>query len=398
MSEEYQANAIIGEHKEGFGAMELVESIRSQLPALRNTVFMNTGGAGPLPLAAMEEIRRQQVFELETGRMGKEALGRRRLLMEGLRGQIAGLLHAQPEEIAVTRSTTDGINLVVWGMSWNAGDEVITSDAEHPALLLPLFLLRDREAVRIKTAPSAPDPVEAVASRITARTRLIALSHVSFSSGAVLPVKELIRLAHQHGVPVLLDGAQSAGAIPLDVRDLDVDYYSIPGQKWLCGPQGTGALFIRKDRREEIRPLFVGYGSVGEFRYSGEYRFHDDMRRFEGALPYMPALAGLQASLGWIREEVGLEWAYRRIQELNELLRKELARISGISLATPLAAAGLTSFRAEGLQPAAVVESLEKQGISIRVINELNSVRASVSFFNTEEEVERLLDSCRHLK
>jgi L-cysteine/cystine lyase len=211
-------------------------------------------------------------------------------------------------------------------------------------------------------------------------------------------VKELIRLAHQHGVPVLLDGAQSAGAIPLDVRDLDVDYYSIPGQKWLCGPQGTGALFIRKDRREEIRPLFVGYGSVGEFRYSGEYRFHDDMRRFEGALPYMPALAGLQASLGWIREEVGLEWAYRRIQELNELLRRELARISGISLVTPLAAAGLTSFRAEGLQPAAVVESLEKQGISIRVINELNSVRASVSFFNTEEEVERLLDSCRHLK
>jgi len=374
-----------------------VASIRSLLPAVEASIFMNTGGSGPLPVSTIEAIQEQQTFELVNGRMGKKAMQQRKLILEETRIEIAKLINAHTDEITITHSTTQGINIVLWGISWKQGDEVITSDVEHPAVLLPLYVLKERQGIIIKTAELRQDPVNAVVSLINDKTRLIAISHVSYSTGEVIPIKEITQLAHRFDVSVLIDGAQSAGAIPIDVKELGIDYYSIPGQKWLCGPQGTGALFIKHELLEEIKPSFVGYGSVEEFDFNGTYRFHRDMSRFEAALPYLPAIAGLKSSIKWLLEGIGVNWIYERTQSLGENLRKELLKIQGITVVTPAKAAGLTSFRIEGIEQDFAVDMLSKQGVSIRLIKELNCVRASIAFFNTEQEVEILIDKCRQL-
>lgn len=364
--------------------------IRRELPAVTNIVYLNTGTVGPFPLRSAQAMKELQQEELHQGRIGAQAYQRKRALKAEVREALANLLHAAPEEVALTQNTTEGVNLVVSGFNWQSGDEVITTNVEHGAVLLPLYAIRDRYGVTVKHAEAGEGLLERVAGLISEKTRLIAVSHVSYSTGEVLPIAELAVLAHRFNIPVLVDGAQSFGAIPVNVKQLDVDYYSVPGQKWQLGPEGTGALYISKERLSELQQTFAGYGSVSSFEHGGGYRLHEEARRFEVSSVFIPALAGLKESIRWFHEQVGAEWAFARVKKLGERLRTELAGLDGVEVITPLSAAGLTSFRLAGSEPAQVVERLASRGIIVRTIAELNAVRAAVGFFNTEEEIELL--------
>jgi L-cysteine/cystine lyase len=196
-----------------------------------------------------------------------------------------------------------------------------------------------------------------------------------------LPVAEITELAHRHGIPVLIDGVQSAGAIPLDIKALGVDYYSLSGQKWLCGPEGTGALYIREENIANLKQTFIGLSSVEEYNPGGSFLLPGSARRLEIASSYIPAIAGLKASIQWFKGAVGPEWAFARIKELTSMARRELAMVKGVTVITPDSrAAGLISFRIDGVEPLRLVEFLAAKGIVIRKISELNCVRAAIDF------------------
>ncbi len=370
---------------------DLLKKVRQSLPVVQKLVYMNTGSVGPLSQFSIQAVQETQQAELEYGRIGGKAMQHRKKVVAAVRKSVAGLINADPEEIALTRSTTEGINLVITGFKWQPGDEVITTDVEHAAILLPLFVLRQRQGVVIRTAPVGGNCIADIKAQINPRTRLIAVSHVSYSTGERLPVGEIAEAASRHGIPVLVDGAQSAGAIPVDVQLLGVDYYSLPGQKWLCGPQGVGALYIRKERLDSLAPALISLSAVADFDPRGDFRWHANAHRFESGLANLPTLAGQEASIDWLTNDVGLGWVFDRTRELGERIRRELAAVPGVTVVAPAQVAGLTTFRLAGADPQQLVEYLAAQGIIIRAIKELNSVRASVGFFNTEDEVDSLV-------
>src|SRR5438876_8251806 len=229
---------------------------------------------------------------------------------------MARLVNADVEEIALTKNTCEGLNIIIFGINWHEGDEVITTNHEHISLLAPLYQLRDRYGIVIRFAdigPSAELPVlKAIADLVTPRTRLISISHVIWTTGAVLNISEVAYMGREWGIPVLIDGAQSAGAIPIDVKALGVDFYAIPMQKWLCGPDGTGALYIRREALNYVTPTYVGYWSV-KHEEGVEWELEEGAQRFELGGRQSAAVAGQAAVLHWLEETGGYPWLHERI-------------------------------------------------------------------------------------
>ncbi len=375
-----------------------LENVRKPLKLLDQYVYLNTGAVGPLSEKTIAAIIREQDYEFMNGRAGVDIYLRKRAIKNEVRAALSKLINTLPEELALTQNTTEGINIVVNGRNWREGDEAVTTDVEHGAILLPLFQIAKRYGVIVKKAKVGADPVRAIEEQITSRTKLIALSHVSYSTGAVLPLNDIIHLAHGKGIPVLVDGAQSVGAIPVDVKALDVDYYSLPGHKWLLGPEGTGALFIRRDRLEELSQTFIGYGSVTQFSHDGTFVPRNGAERFEISSVNLPALVGQKASIEWLTEKIGWNEIFERTRQLAERVKDQLAEIKGVTVLTPQKTAGLVSFRVMGIEPSKIVETLADKKIIIRGIKELAAARASIAFYNTEKELDYFIQTVAALQ
>jgi L-cysteine/cystine lyase len=317
---------------------------------------------------ALDRGRFGQAFFLEV----MEARGR-------LREELAGLIGAEPESIALTASTTEGCNTVVNGLRLGPEDEVVTTDSEHPGLTGALRASGARVRVaRVSEAPAA-EAVSLIRREVGAATRLIALSHVVWTTGQVVPVGELAR----DGVPLLVDGAQSAGAIPVDVAELGCDFYTVSGQKWLLGPDATGGLFVRRDWHERLAITAPSYLS---WENPGELEPWPDARRFESAWTPPASVAGLLASLSLAREAGEERFAGGR--ETAERCRELVAARADV--VTEPGQATLVSFRPS--DPAdEVVRRLEERGVVVRDLPGLGWVRASCGFWTSEEDLERLV-------
>ena len=235
------------EHIEELSLSTLTQSqrVRQTMPATTSCIYLNTGTFGPIPNCVIEAMQE----EWQKGRLGAHGFERIAEIYALARSRIAHLLNADATEIALTGNTGEGLNIICYGINWQPGDEVITTNHGQISALAPLYQLRDRFGIDIRIADlglhaerSAPTAIEPL---ITPRTRLISLPHVTQNTGAILDVQTVARIAHAYDILVLIDGAQSAGNIPIDVKALDVDFYAIPMQKWLCGPDGTGALYVR---------------------------------------------------------------------------------------------------------------------------------------------------------
>jgi L-cysteine/cystine lyase len=377
---------------------EKIDQIRAELPAVQKTLYMNTGTNGPLPRRSHAALVQAAETELNEGRASLATLMRMIESFGEARTKMAAILGCDPLEIALTHNTTEGMNIALMGLDWQKGDELVTATTEHPGILHPAYLLSARYGVRLRmTDIGLPhvDPLEALQRALTPRTRVVTLSHVSWSTGAVLPIRELAEITHRAGALFICDAAQSCGMVPSHVYELGVDAYACSGQKWLCGPDGTGALFVRKDRLVDIKPTYFGYLGIKRGMSSTEGYFipSDGAQRYEAATLYPPGVRAFITSLTWLLEDVGLAWIYDRVAALGSYCHRTLRSIDGVTMhSSEEHLAGLVHFTLDGMTPPDVSTKLREQNIIIRELMSPAVNRVSLGFFNTVEEIDHLAE------
>jgi L-cysteine/cystine lyase len=353
------------------------EEARAQFPVLERFAYLNTGTLGPLARGTLAAAEARLRFDQEHGRGGKAWFESVLALRASVRDEIAQWLGTTPEHIALTSSTTDGCNIVTAGLDLGPDDEVITTDAEHPGLLLPLHV--KGVAVRVAKVAARPtaEALGTILSCITPRTRLLALSHVLWTTGQVMPVHELAR---ESGLPVLVDGAQSVGAIPVSVAELD--YYTVSCQKWLCGPEPLGALYVRDVDRLRIGiPSSFAQTSIEP---DGNFVPREDAARFDSGWLATPSLAGLEAALTNVPD-----WRFERAAEMSNRCRaalREHFEVVGDGTGT------LVSFVPPG-DPAENVARLYDAGVVVRDLPKTAWVRASCGWWTNDDDIERLVST-----
>lgn len=373
---------------------------RSFFPALAGNdyVYMNSGGSGPPPRRVIEAMRAAD--DLCAGPAYLEGVGfyaRQAEVHARARDAAARLVGAAPEDVALTQSTTQGMSLGTYSVNWKSGDEVISTATEHPGCLVPLHALRGRFGVEVRLV-APPVTVEKVVEAMSPRTKLVALSHVDWTTGEVLPLAGICAAARERGVRTLIDGAQSVGSIPVDAPATGADMYAFTGHKWVLGPEGMGALYVRPGCEAYSPNLgFASLADPADFDPEGGYDLHPGARRFE-ASTMSPALSGGFAAAAQDVYERGAA-GYEEIRRRADLLMDRLAENGRVGLRTPRPArTGLVSFEVKGVPAKEAAERLLEERFVVRYLPEPNHyVRASVHLFNTEEEIEALAKAVARL-
>jgi L-cysteine/cystine lyase len=347
------------------------EEARAQFPVLERIAYLQAGSCGPLARPVFDAMRAEEERDLREGRSGAAYIERMLELRAELRSRLARLVGAEPEQIALTGSTTDGCNIVIAGLDLASDDEVITTTDEHFGLIGPLHASGARVVV-------VPPDEEAIVAAVNERTRLLALSQVLWTTGQVLAVRQLRERA---GLPILVDGAQSVGAIPVDADG--IDFLTISGQKWLCGPETTGALVVADP--DGLRVARPSYFSQQSYEPDGSYITRDGAQRFDPGWTPVASLAGLLAAL-----DLRPDWAYERAFETAERCRALLAD-AGHDVVAPAERATLVSWRPAGQETEGVVQQLADAGIVVRDLPGTGLVRASVGWWTSDGDLERLV-------
>jgi len=352
---------------------------RAQFPVLDKVAYLNAGSMGPLARATVDAMQAQEQTDLERGRGGKPFIDSMVALRDRVRTGLAATIGVPPENLALTSSTTEGCNIVLAGLGLSADDEVVTTDTEHFGLIGPLHA--SGATVRAAAVRSLPpeQAAEALLAEITPRTRLIAMSHVSWQSGNLLPVEEIQEAA---GLPMLVDGAQTAGAIAVDASRFD--FYTVSGQKWLCGPDATGALFVREP--EHLRVALPTYFSQDGYEFDGAYTPRRGAARFDGGWIPTSSLAGLEAALKTVPH-----WAAHHSAEIAARCFTRLEE--RFHVITAPGQANLVSFVADG-DPAEIAARVHDQGVVIRDLpGTAGWLRVSCGWWTSDGDLDRLLGS-----
>ena len=378
-------------------------AVRAALPALASGIHLNTGSVGPLPAEVAAAMTEMEAYERDIGRAHLDYYLGFLERMDEARAGVAAVIGADLDEIALTHATTDGMNIATLGIDWRAGDRAVTTIQEHAGTLGPLYGLRDRGVelafADVADGSDAEAIVAAMDRALTPGTRLVSISHVLWSTGAVMPVARIAALAHARGALLAVDGAQAAGAIPVRVRDLGADAYAVSAQKWLLGPEGMGAVWIAREARERIRPTIAGHYSLASYDSRGAGEWHSDGRRYEASNFHRPSVVGMARAIGWLSMFVGLEYVHRRGPEMARRAADMLAAVPGVEVLTPRAAmATLVTFRIAGWQPGPALDELGARVFAIaRTIPLLDALRISVGFFTSDDELERFVGAVRLL-
>jgi L-cysteine/cystine lyase len=357
-------------------------SLRRQFEVLERVAYLNAGSDGPVPRRALERASQRLAVVLGQGRSSDVSARQLRAIQSALRSRYAGVVGADADEVALTHGTADGISTVLWGLHLRRRDEILISDEEHLSLLAPLAAVTKKFGVDTRVVP-----IGELAGAVSPRTRLVACSHVSWMTGQVADIASIVAT----GVPVLIDGAQGAGAIPLDVHALGCDYYAGSGQKWLCGPEGSGFLYVRRDRQRNLSPPWPSVLSLGDVSDSGGgLIYHSDARRFDTAAVVGPLATWALASLEVLAES-DLSWVTEHGPRLAAGLAERLAA-QGVTV-TPRGDSTLVSWRAS--DPEHLVRHLAAHDVVVRSVIQRGLVRASVGAWNTEDDLDRLLAQVR---
>jgi L-cysteine/cystine lyase len=375
---------------------EKLAAIREALPALSAGIYLNTGSTGPLPAETAAAMAEMSTWERDVGRAHVDLFEESLIRMAEARSAVAAVLGTDVRSVGLAHSTTDAMNAGTLALDWRAGGKVVTTQSEHGGGLGPLYALRARGvAIAFVDAGDDGDDARTMAAfdaAITPGTKLVSLSHVLWTTGAILPVVEIAAMAHERGALVIVDGAQAAGAIPFRFDDLGVDLYAVPAQKWLLGPEGMGALIVEPSALDRLVPAMGGWFSFEHVDSAGEATWWPDARRFEASNYHRPSIVGMARSLGWLSMYVGLEYVHRRGTSLALAAARRLAGIRGVTVLTPTdRMATLVTFRIAGWPAQAALDELGARVFAIaRTIPGLDALRISVGFFNSEEELEHL--------
>ncbi len=360
--------------------------LRADIPTLQDATYLNYGAHGPSPQyvveAATEFVQRHEYDVPAVGDPYETAFGE----FDETRNQVASFIRAQPDEIALTESTSAGINAIAGAIDWQPGDIVVRTDLEHPAGILPWQRL-EREGVEVRTLETSDGRLDREAyTEAVADARLVSFSAVTWTHGTKLPVSELVDIAHDAGALTLVDAVQVPGQLPMDVGEWGADIVAAAGHKWLLGLWGSGFLYVDCDVAEQLEPRAVGYRSV-ETPTAAEPTFAAGARRFEiGSANPAPHVA-LREAIHTV-SDVGLDTIERRIQNLADRLASNVPNNRLLSPASP--ESGLVTIDVGA--PDETVSRLDDEGIVVRALPSPNAIRVSVHAVNTAAEIDAVLE------
>ena len=378
-----------------------IQTLRNDFPALQNYIWFQNGGVSMTPAPVAAEHARLMKELLDRGPMHivypNEEYPRRQETM----ARLARFFSVSPDELALMRGVSEAFQTVLRGLSWQAGDQLIITADEEAALLLPALHLRDRFGVEVVKVPLVDDyegQVEAVTSLFTDRTRLVALSHVTTDLGFRLPVEPICAAARERGIPTFLDLAHSTGLYPMPLRNLNCDFAGILSYKWMYAPYASGVLYVHPDHLHDLEVTYAGGRSEAWLDFGHDaYEMRETAERFQYG-PWSWPLIHAWAFAADYLTDIGLDKIWNRTVGLTTRLKEGLEDIPGAVLYTPASpdlSAALVTFGLEGWEGEALSQTLrEKWNLMIKPLpHTREGLRASITFFTLEEEVDLLLET-----
>jgi cysteine desulfurase/selenocysteine lyase len=390
------------------------ERIRLDFPILkeqvngRELVYLDSAATSQKPTAVIEAISAYYTHANANVHRGVHVLGERATeIFEGARESVARLVGADPRGVVFVRNTTEGINLVAQAYArerFGPQDRIVCTEMEHHSNLVPWQRVRDQTGCQLEFIPVTPEgrlDAEATVRLLQAPTRLLAVTHVSNVLGTINPVEELIRQAHGEGIRVLIDGAQAVPHMPVDLAQLDPDFYAFSAHK-MCGPTGIGVLYGRPELLDEMPPFLTG-GSMISVVTLEKTTWDEIPHKFEAGTPDIGGAAGLQAAVAYL-EKVGLPSVFRHGVELTEYADEMLSEVPGLTRYGPQGPdqLGIVSFNLEGVHPHDVGTIVDRAGVAIRAghhccqplmrrLSVSATARASFYLYNTRDDVDALV-------
>lgn len=394
--------------------MSLIQNIKSEFPILsqlqnnKSLVYLDSAASAQKPKCVIDGMTKFTETSYANVHRGLYHLSQQATYeFEKSRGKISLFLHAKnPKEIVFTRSLTEGINLLAQSFvkpRLNAGDEIVVSGMEHHSNLVPWQMLCEEKSAKLKIIPVLPSgelDMNAFASLLTDKTKVVAVTHVSNVLGTINPIQKITKLAHDKNIPVIVDGAQAAPHIPVNVQELDCDFYLITGHK-LYGPTGTGAIYGKLNLWENMKPYHGGGEMVEDVTYE-KSTYKDVPARFEAGTPNIVGAIGLGLAVEFV-QSIGMEQIASHEKELFQYARQKMGKLSGIRfIGDAKDKIGLISFVLEGFHPHDVAAILDQEAIAVRVghhcaqpLHKLfgitGSIRMCFGVYNSKEDVDRLI-------
>lgn len=386
-----------------------LERVRRDAPGCTHVLHLNNAGASLMPQPVVEACMQHFLLEARIG--GYEAADAARSALEHTYTAIAELLHCKPGEIALSDSATRAWNQAFYGLPLSEGDRILTAEASYASNFIGFLHRAKQDGIAIDVAPSDESgqvDLTAFERLVGTRTRLIALTHVPTNGGLVNPAVEVGRIARSHGIPFLLDACQSAGQIPLDVGTIGCDMLSATGRKFMRGPRGTGFLFVRRDFMDRLDPPTPDLHAA-EWTSPTSYRLRDDARRFELWEFNIAAVIGLGVAADYAVAQ-NVEGTWHRIQSLAATLRERISALPGATLRDAgRLRCGIVTFDIDGHDASDLKRALRDRSINVSVSVPNSTlldartrslpcmVRASVHYFNTDDEIGRFVEAVREI-
>lgn len=378
-----------------------IESQRSKFPALNGKTYLNYGGQGVMARATLDAVHNAFEFIQKEGPFSARTL--KWISDEGERVKVAlaSELGGDPDCYALVQNATEACNIVMWGINWSPDDHIVTTDAEHSGVDAAVRNLAERQRLRVSKVLLSSTSVDKSKEEIVAmfrdtieeKTKLVVVSHVLWNTGRALPLTEIQAVCREAGVQLLVDGAQSAGVIPMNLTADAIDYYTVTGHKWLGGAEGVGALIIRRELISKLEKTFVGWRSSMNFADNAE----EVASRFEVATTSFPLWSALPTAIE-VHQQCGTaQQRYERQIENCRLLRSELAKIGVVDIFTPAdAPSGLVSFAVRGKSThAQIATELEANNIMLRTVPLPDALRVSLHYFSNEFDIQNLCENLR---
>jgi selenocysteine lyase/cysteine desulfurase len=366
-----------------------LDLIRTQIPLTQECIYFNTGGIAPSLAPVTDTLVGEYNQIAHHGPPMIMDHQQHYARMDEARQKLAAFCHVATADLCLTQGVADGVTTVFNGIDWHVGDNLILTDEEHPAVKVPAERLAAAMGIELRYLPiagQATEILQRLEAMITAKTRLLALSHVTTDTGTRLPAQSIVELAHARGVPVFYDGAQSLGQFPVDVTALGADFYSLLVYKWIYGPYTAGALYIEPSWQERLRVV----------PSSANYAGTEAARRFEFAPVPPPYYYATAAATDYI-QQLGLAQIETQVRDLVVRLRSDLAAVPGLIIESPQdpdMSTGVIAFQVKGVEGAHISNELRARKIITRPTGlKFSGVRVSISFFNTQAELDALVNA-----
>jgi L-cysteine/cystine lyase len=381
---------------------------RQHYPALASKSYFNFGGQGPMAQESLSAIAHAHAHYQQIGPFSNAANAWIGQELTETKRAIAAELGITPQNLTLTENVLVGCNIPLWGLDWQPGDHILTSDCEHPGAIATLLELKHRFQIEISTCSllktlNDGDPVAEIKHHLQPNTRMVLFSHILWNSGQVLPLKAIVDACHAYAeapqkVLVHVDAAQSVGVLPLNLSETGVDFYAFTGHKWLCGPAGIGGLYVSPDAIERIRPTYIGWRGITKDETGYPTGWESDGRRFEVSTSDFTLLSALRQAIALHHQWGSANDRYQRICQLSDRLWHQLQDIPTIQcLKSSPPDSGLVSFTVEGISHADLVRTLEAKRFMLRTLLHPNCIRACVHYFTLESEIDELTAVVRSL-